>query len=40
MLVQKHIKMHYCFIQEKILLGEIDVKHVDIENQVVDILTK
>ncbi len=36
----KHIKMHCHFIQEKILSSEIDVKHVNIENQVVEILTK
>jgi hypothetical protein len=36
----KHIETHNHFIREKILSSEIDVKHVDIGNQVADILTK
>jgi len=36
----KHIGMHYHFIREKVLAREIDLIHVNIENQVVDIFTK
>jgi hypothetical protein len=36
----KHIKVHYHFIREKNLAKEVDVIHVNIENQVVDIFTK
>ncbi len=36
----KHIEVHYHFIREKILTKEIDLIHVDIENQVADIFTK
>jgi hypothetical protein len=31
--------MHYHFFKEKVLLGEIDFVHVNIENYVVDIFT-
>jgi hypothetical protein len=36
----KHIEVHYHFIKEKVLAKEIDLIHVNTENQVVDIFTK
>ncbi len=36
----KHIEVHYHFIREKVLVGEIDLIYVNIEDQVVDIFTK
>jgi hypothetical protein len=36
----KHIELHYQFIREKILTKEIDLIHVNIENQVANIFTK
>ncbi len=36
----KHIEMHYHFIKEKVLAREINLIHVSIEEQVVDIFTK
>ncbi len=36
----KHIEVHYHFIKEKVLAKEINLIHVNIENQVVDIFTK
>jgi len=36
----KHIEVHYHFIIEKILAKKIDLIHVNIEDQVVDIFTK
>ncbi len=36
----KHIEVHYHFIREKIIAKEIDLIHVSIEDQVVDIFTK
>ncbi len=36
----KHIEIHYHFIREKVLAGEIDLINVSIEDQVVDIFTK
>jgi hypothetical protein len=36
----KHIEVHYHFIREKVLPKEIDLVHVNTENQVVDIFTK
>jgi hypothetical protein len=36
----KHIEVHYHFIREKVLAKEIDLIHVSIEDQVVDIFTK
>ncbi len=35
-----HIEMHYHFIKEKVLAREINLIHVSIEEQVVDIFTK
>jgi len=36
----KHIEVHYHFIRKKVLAREINLIHVSIKNQVVDILTK
>ncbi len=36
----KHIEVHYHFIREKIITKEIDLIHVNIENQVANIFTK
>jgi len=36
----KHIEVHYHFIIKKVLAKEIDLIHVSIEDQVVDIFTK
>jgi hypothetical protein len=36
----KHIEVHYYFIREKVLAKEIDLIHVNIENQVANIFTK
>jgi hypothetical protein len=36
----KHIEVHYHFIREKVLAKEIDLIHVSIEDQVVDIFTQ
>jgi hypothetical protein len=36
----KHIKVHYHFIREKVIVKEIDFIHVSIEDQVADIFTK
>jgi hypothetical protein len=36
----KHIEVHYHFIREKVVAKEIDLIHVSIEYQIVDIFTK
>eukprot|EP00957_Ditylum_brightwellii_P041620 3152409-Ditylum_brightwellii.AAC.1 len=36
----KHINVRYFFIKDKILSGEIDVKHCGTENMVADFFTK
>jgi hypothetical protein len=36
----KHIEVHYHFIREKVLAKEIDLIHVNTEDQIVDIFTK
>ncbi len=36
----KHIEVHYHFIREKVLTREINLIHVNIKDQVVDIFTK
>jgi hypothetical protein len=36
----KHIEVHYHFIKEKVIAKEIDLIHVSIEDQVVNIFTK
>ena len=37
---KKHIEVHYHFIREKVLSGEIDLQYVNTEEQVADIFTK
>ncbi|XP_071704708.1 secreted RxLR effector protein 161-like [Rutidosis leptorrhynchoides] len=36
----KHVEVHYHFIREKVLKGEVNLGHVRTENQVADIFTK
>ncbi len=36
----KHIEVHYHFIREKVLAGEIDLIYVSTEDQVADIFNK
>jgi len=36
----KHIEVHYHFIRGKVLVTEINLIHVNTENQVADIFTK
>jgi hypothetical protein len=36
----KHIEVHYHFIREKLLIGEIELNHIPISDQVADIFTK
>jgi len=36
----KHIEVYYHFIREKVLAKEIDLIHVSIEDQIVNIFTK
>ncbi len=36
----KHIEVHYHFIREKVLAGEIDLIYVNTEDRVADIFTK
>jgi hypothetical protein len=36
----KHIEVHYHFIREKVLAKEIDLNHVNTEDQVTDIFTR
>ncbi len=36
----KHIEVHYHFIREKVIAKEIDLIHVNTEDQVVDFFTK
>jgi hypothetical protein len=36
----KHIEVHYYFIKEKVLAGEIDLIYVGSKDQVADIFTK
>jgi len=36
----KHIEVHYHFIREKVLAGEIDLIYVSTEDRVADIFTK
>ncbi len=36
----KHIKVHYHFSREKVIAKEINLIHVNTENQVTDIFTK
>ncbi|XP_047259222.1 secreted RxLR effector protein 161-like [Capsicum annuum] len=36
----KHVEIHYHFIREKVLQGEIDLKHIKTEQQIADVFTK
>ena len=36
----KHIEVHYHFIRERVLAGDIDLVYVSTEEQVADIFTK
>ena len=36
----KHVKIHYHFIREKVLQWEIDLQHIKTEQQNADVLTK
>jgi hypothetical protein len=36
----KYIEMHYHFLRERVLVGEINLIHISIKYQVVDIFTK
>ena len=36
----KHIEVHYHFIQERVLAGDIDLVYIDADEQVADIFTK
>ena len=36
----KHIEVHYHFIHERVLAGDIDLVYVSTQDQVVDIFTK
>jgi len=38
--ITKHIEVHYHFIGEKVLAKEIDLIHVNTEDQVTEIFTK
>ena len=36
----KYVEIHYYFVREKVLQGEVDLKYVNIDDQVADIFTK
>jgi hypothetical protein len=36
----KHIEVHYHFVQERVLSGEVELKYVPTDRQVADIFTK
>ena len=36
----KHIEVHYHFIRERVIAGDIDLVYVSTEDQVADIFTK
>ena len=36
----KHIEVHYHFVREKVLAGQIDLQHIGTHEQVADIFTK
>ena len=36
----KHIEIHYHYVREKVIEGEIDLAYVKIDDQVADIFTK
>ena len=37
---KKHIEVHYHYLQEKVISGDIDLVYVNIEEQVADIFMK
>jgi hypothetical protein len=36
----KHIKVHYHFVKKKVIVGKINLIHVNIEDKVIDIFIK
>jgi hypothetical protein len=36
----KHIEVHYQFVQERVLSGEVKLQHVPTDRQIADIFTK
>jgi hypothetical protein len=36
----KHIEVHYHFVQEHVLFGEVEMQHVSTDRQIADIFTK
>ncbi|KAF7810522.1 putative mitochondrial protein [Senna tora] len=36
----KHVEVHYHYIREKVLRGDIEVKYISTDNQIADIFTK
>ena len=36
----KHIEVHYHFVREKVLMGDVDLVYVNTEEQVIDIFRK
>jgi predicted ABC-type ATPase len=36
----KHIRVHYPFIRERVLSGELELRHVQTDQQTADIFTK
>ena len=36
----KHIEVHYHYVREKVLVGDIDLVYVSTQEQVADIFTK
>ncbi|WMV32302.1 hypothetical protein MTR67_025687 [Solanum verrucosum] len=36
----KHVEIHYHFIREKVLQGEIGLEHIKMEHQIADLFTK
>lgn len=36
----KHVEVHYHFLREKVLKGEIEMEHMNTEKQVADVFTK
>lgn len=36
----KHVEVHYHFIREKVLRGDVDMRHIGTNGQIADIFTK
>ena len=36
----KHVEVHYHFIRERVLAGDVDLKHISTNIQMADIFTK